>query len=135
MTRLLTAALLTASLSFAVAAPAGADPATPIGPFVDTFIDENPCTGLDHTVTISATFFVHSHDGGVVGDRTLSTSSGFFGQGTSSFVENGQIEMFRSTDLLTNESGDRIRAKVLFVDDLSTETVRVDTFDLTCLGV
>jgi hypothetical protein len=136
MKRLVTGCVLAASLLFALAAPAGADPPTQVGPFEDTFNDVNPCTGLIHTVTIAATFSVHSHDGRIVahGDRTLSTSSGFVGEGTSSFVDNGQIEMFRFTDILSSDSGDRIRANGVFVGDLSTGTVRVDKFELTCLG-
>jgi hypothetical protein len=136
MKRLLTGCVLAASLLFVLAAPAGADPPTQMGPFEETFDDVNPCTGLVHTVTIAVTFSVHSHDGPIVaqGDRTLSTSSGFVGTGTSSFVDNGQIEMFRFTDILSNDSGDRIRANGVFVDDLSTGTVRVDKFDLVCLG-
>lgn len=134
MKRLVTGCALAAALLLVVAAPAGADPPTQFGPFEDTFDDVNPCTGLVHTVTIAATFFVHSHPGGVVADRTLSTSSGFFGEGTSSFVNNGKVEMFRFTDLLSNDAGDRIQATGVFVEDLSTGTVRVDRFELTCLG-
>ena len=141
MKRWVTGSVLAAALLLVVAAPAGADPPTQVGPFEDTFDDVNPCTGLVHTVTIAATFSVHSHDGPIVaqGDRTLSTSSGFFGEGTSSFVL-GEIEMFRFTDLLSNDAGDRIKATGVFVEqdpdleDLSTGTVRVDRFDLTCLG-
>jgi hypothetical protein len=136
MKRLVTGCVLAASLLFVLAAPAGADPPTQMGPFEETFDDVNPCTGLVQTVTIAVTFSVHSHDGRNVahGDRTVSTSSGFVGEGTSSFVANGQIEMFRFTDILSNDAGDRIRAKGVFVVDLSTGTVRVDEFELTCLG-
>jgi hypothetical protein len=35
---------------------------------------------------------------------------------------------------MTNASGDRFRARGVFVFDISTETVRVDRFELTCLG-
>jgi hypothetical protein len=42
--------------------------------------------------------------------------------------------VFRLTDILTNPSGDRIRARGLFVLDLSTGTARVDKGELTCLG-
>jgi hypothetical protein len=107
-----------------------------MGPFEETFDDVSPCTGLVHTVTIAATFSVHSHNGRIVahGDRALSTSSGFSGGGISSFVDNGQIEMFRFTDILSNDSGDRIRANGVFVVDLSTGTVRIDKFELVCLG-
>jgi hypothetical protein len=136
MKRWVTGFVLAASLLLVVAAPAGADPPTEMGPFVETFDDVNPCTGLVHTVTIAVTFSVHFHDDRIVahGDRTLSTSSGFVGEGTSSFVDNGQIEMFRFTDILSNDSGNRIRANGVFVVDLSTGTVRVDKFELTCLG-
>jgi hypothetical protein len=136
MKRWVTSFALAASLVLVVAAPASADPPVQMGPFVDTFEDVNPCTDQVHTVTIAATFSVHFHDDRVVAhaDRTLSTSSGFSGTGTSSFVDNGRIEMFRFTDILSNDAGDRIRAKGVFVVDLSTGTVRVDTFELSCLG-
>jgi hypothetical protein len=42
--------------------------------------------------------------------------------------------MFRQTDILTNASGDRVRARAVFVLDLSTDTVRVEGGELTCLG-
>ena len=138
MRRFVTGCVMAASLLLllVLAAPASADRPTQMGPFVEAFEDENPCNGLVHTVTIATTFAVHSHDGRFVahGDRALSTSSGFLGKGASSFVDNGQIEMFRFTDILSNDSGDRIRANGVFVVDLSTGTVRVDKFELTCLG-
>jgi hypothetical protein len=43
--------------------------------------------------------------------------------------------MARLTDILTNASGDKFRARNLFVLDLSTDTVRVERFELTCLGL
>jgi hypothetical protein len=42
--------------------------------------------------------------------------------------------MARITDIMTNASGDRFRARGVFVLDLSTDTARVDRFELTCLG-
>jgi hypothetical protein len=136
MKRLVTACVLAASLLFGVAAPASADPPTQIGPVVETFQDVNPCTGLAQTGTLAVTFYVHSQDGRIVarGDRTLSTSSGFVGAGTSSYVFNGEIEMFRFSDILSNDAGDRISARSVFVVDLSDGTVRVDSVDLTCLN-
>lgn len=133
---LVTACVLAASLMGLAAAPASADPPTQVGPFEETFADVNPCTGLAQTGTLVVTFYVHAHDGQTVAraDRTLATSSGFFGTGTSSYVLNGEIEMFRFTDILSNDAGDRIRARSVFVADLSTGAVRVDAFDLTCLG-
>jgi hypothetical protein len=135
MKRVLISALLAASLVLSLAAPAAADPRTEISE-EDTFFDLNPCTGNVHQVTLSVTFLVHFHEGATVarGVRTLTTSSGFVGRGTSSFVENGNVEVFRFTDLLADGSGNRIRAKGVFVLDLSSGTVRVDAFELTCLG-
>jgi hypothetical protein len=88
------------------------------------------------TVTFVGTTFVHFHDSRVVGraERTITTSDGFVGHGTDSFVDNGQILMFRLTDILTNASGDRFRARGVFVLDVSTGTARVDRGGLTCLG-
>jgi hypothetical protein len=134
--RLGAACVLAASLLLPAAAPAGADAPTQVGPVTETFADVNPCTGLAQTGTLVVTFYVHSEDGRIVarGDRTLSTSSRFVGTGTSSYVLNGEIEMFRFTDILSNDAGDRIRARSVVVVDLSTGTARVDSFDLTCLG-
>jgi hypothetical protein len=42
--------------------------------------------------------------------------------------------MSRIHDIMTNASGDRFRARGVFVLDLSTGTVRVDRFELACIG-
>jgi hypothetical protein len=123
-----------AALAFAV--PAAADSPTAI-PFEFVFDDVNPCTGDIHTVTIAGTTYVHEHDGRIVArtERTITTSpTGFVGNGTDSYVLNGQVEMFRLTDIATNPSGDRFRAQFVIVVDLSTGTVRVVGGELTCLG-
>ena len=131
---LLAALLGVAALVFAV--PAAADRPTSI-PFEFVFDDVNPCTGGMHTVTISGTTSVHDHDGRLVAtsDRTITTSpTGFVGHGTDTNVLNGQVAMFRLTDILTNASGDRIRARFVLVADLSTGTVRGAGGPPTCLG-
>jgi hypothetical protein len=132
--RRLVVALLTVVAS-AFAAPAAADPPTEI-PILDVFPDVNPCTGNPMTVTFVGTAFEHSHDSRVVvrAQRTITTSDGFVGHGTDNFVDNGQVLVARLTDILTNASGDRFRARFVFVLDISTDTVRVDRFELTCLG-
>jgi hypothetical protein len=134
MKRLFAGLLGVAALAFAV--PAAADPPTAF-PFEFVFDDVNPCTGLIHTVTIAGTTRVHDHDGRVVAhsERTITTSpTGFVGRGTDSYVLNGQIEMFRLTDILTSPSGDRIRAHFVMVVDLSTGTVKIAGRPPTCLG-
>jgi hypothetical protein len=132
--RLLLASLL-GLFSLALAVPAAADPPTQF-PIHDVFDDVNPCTGDDMTVTFIGTAFVHFHDSRIVAraQRTITTSDGSVGHGTDNFVDNGQVLVSRLTDLMTNPSGYRFRARGLFVLDLSTETVRVERFELTCLG-
>jgi hypothetical protein len=132
--RLVVALLSVVALAFAV--PAAADPPTAF-PFEDVFPDVNPCTGDTMTVTIAGTFFVHFHDGRRVvrSERTITTSDGSVGHGTESFVANGQIVMDRFTDIMTNTSGGyHFRARGVFVLDISTGTVRVERYELTCLG-
>jgi hypothetical protein len=119
----------------AFAAPAAADPPTAFE-FVEVFPDVNPCTGNIMTVTIAVTGFFHEHGSRELayGERTITTSDGFVGRGTETFVQNGQIVVFRQTDIMRNASGDRFRANGGFVFDISTDTVRVERFELTCLS-
>ena len=127
--------VLVCLLAVVFAAPAAADRPTEF-PILDVFTDVNPCTGAPMTVTFVGTASVHFHGSRIVAiaHRTITTSDGFVGHGTDTFVENGQVLMARITDVLTNASGDRFRARGVFVLDLSTDTVRVDRFELTCLG-
>jgi hypothetical protein len=131
--RLVVGLLSVLALAFAV--PAAADRPTPIE-FVDVFPDVNPCTGDPMTVTIVTRGFEHSHGSRFVfhGERTVTTSDGFVGRGTESVVNNGQVFRARLADIMRNTSGDRFRARGVFVFDISTETVRVERFELTCLG-
>ena len=131
--RLVVALLSVIALAFAAAASAG--PPTEFG-FRDVFPDVNPCTGTTMTVTIVGTGYFHEHGSRVVAhaERTITTSDGFVGRGTETFVENGRIIMFRQTDIMTNASGDRFRANGVFVLDTSTDTVRVENFELNCLS-
>lgn len=135
MKQLLIVPLLAATLALSGAGPAAADRGFEES-LEETFIDVDPCTGLEHEVTVDVTFHVHIHDDNVVarGVRSLSTTLGYTGGGTSSYVWNGNVEMFRLTDVLTDGSGNRITARVVFLADLKTETIRVDEFELTCLG-
>ena len=103
--------------------------------FRDVFPDVNPCTGGPMMVTLVARGFVHEHGSREVvhAERTITTSDGFAGRGTESFVDNGRVIMFRFADIMRNASGDRFRARGVFVVNVATDTVRVDRFDLTCL--
>jgi hypothetical protein len=134
--RLVAGCLLAVPLIFMGVGPADADPPTEEVQPLDVFEDVNPCTGLTNTVTIATTFSVHDHQGTevVTSDSVLSTSAGFSGQGTGSFTGNSQVERFHFIDMLTNDEGDRIQAKGVFVLDRSTDTVRVERFELVCVG-
>jgi hypothetical protein len=122
-------------VALAFAAPAAADTPTAFE-FVEVFPDVNPCTGNTMTVTIAVTGSFHEHGSRELayGQRTITTSDGFVGRGTETFLQNGQIVMFRQTDIMRNASGDRFRANGGFVFDISTDTVRVERFELTCLS-
>ena len=121
-------------VALAFAGQAAADAPTAFN-FVDVFPDINPCTGGPMTVRLVATGSVHEHGSREVahGERTISTSDGFAGRGTESFVFNGRVVKFSFADIMTNASGDRFRANGVFVGDVATETARVERFALTCL--
>lgn len=135
MTRVI--AVMVGMVALVVAVPAAADRPT-ASPFEFMFDDVNPCTGAIHTVTIAGTAYVHDHDGRTVAvsQRTITTSpTGFVGHGTDTSVSNGQVETFRLTDILTNASGDRIRAHFVLVVDAATGTVKaIAGAPPTCLG-
>ncbi len=94
-------------------------------PFAFVFDDLNPCSGEVHTVTITDTSWVHEHKGKTIfrSERTITTRTGFEGRGTDLFVDNGQVMRFVRNDMLTHESGERIKAHFGLVVDLSTGTV------------
>ena len=130
-------ALLVGLAALALVAPAAADSPTAVT-WEFVFDDVNPCTGGVHTVTIAGATLVHEHDGRTVAhsERTITTSpTGYVGRGTDTEVLNGQVEMFRETDILTSPSGSRIRAHFVLVVDASTGAVKVFAGALpTCLG-
>ena len=59
---------------------------------------------------------------------------GSLATGRISFVQNGQVFTSRHNDVLTNASGDRFLVRSVFVLDLSTDTARVERFELTCVA-
>ena len=133
--RLAVVALSIMALVCAFAGPAAADRPAAFT-FVDVFPDVNPCTDTAMTVTITSNGVIHEHGSREVVhvERTITTSDGFAGRGTESFVDNGQVRRARLTDIMTNAFGDRFRAHGVFVLDVSSGTVRVQRFALTCLG-
>ena len=122
-------------VALSIAAPAAADPPTEL-PISVAFQEVNPCTGETVTFTYLGTAFFHFHDSRTIAgsERTITTSDGFAGRGTDSFVQNGQVFTSRHNDVLTNATGDRFLVRTVFVLDLSTDTARVERFELTCLA-
>ena len=122
-------------VALSVAGPAAADPPTE-SPISVQFQEVNPCTGKIVTFTYLGTAFFHFHDPRTIArsERTITTSDGFAGHGTDSFVQNGQVFTSRHDDVLTNATSDRFLVRSVFVLDLSTDTARVERFELTCVG-
>ena len=92
------------------------------------FVDENPCTGLEHTVTIDSTIY-EPVNGVSRSTSTITTDSGF--SGTSA----AEISVFHEAfsilnDMISNpETGQRIHVHAVFIDD------RVTDFSETCIPV
>jgi hypothetical protein len=122
-------------VALSVAGPAAADPPAEF-PISVAFQEVNPCTGETVTFTYLGTAFFHFHDSRTIArsERTITTSDGFAGRGTDSFVQNGQVFTSRHNDVLTNATGDRFLVRTVFVLDLSTDTARVERFELTCVA-
>jgi hypothetical protein len=124
---LASAAALTVFVTSAVADPPDAFPIT------DSFVDVNPCTGDLHTVTVTGTFYVFERGQGISHnfDHTVTTSSGFAGAGIEVSIDHDRI--FHIRDVLSNPvTGQKILAHLLVVHDASG-TVRVESFELTCI--
>jgi hypothetical protein len=119
------------SVALVVAVAASAAPPI-VRQFSDTFVDVNPCTGLPHTVTINVTqYFVSA----VLdrGTHEITTSSGFVGRGVETEV-GPDDEMFLLNDTLVNaETGQRIHAQLIVVENPATGELQVFRQTLTCI--
>jgi len=112
------------------AGAATADPPV-VRHFQDVFVDINPCTGLEHTVTIDVTVYStgpgHAH-----ATHSISTSSGFIGRGHETGVLHDTI--FLANDTLVNaETGERVHAQLIVVTNPATGELQVFRATLTCI--
>jgi hypothetical protein len=119
-------------------APAMADkPAEiPFGP--DVFLDVDPCTGVEHEITIFFDTFVHlGHPNNSV-DRAIRTGwtdSGYeLFAGNDIILENNNVFMSKFKDMWRHDDGRMFRARGVFVLNFNTGEVQVDNFSLTCVG-
>ena len=129
-------AVLLGVVALSVASPAAADPPSTGPLFPSTFEVVNPCTDAHFWLTYTVTVSIHRHDSRTLDrfDRTLTGSDGTVGHGTQTAVNNGQVLVSRTTDILSNPSGDRMRFQSVLVIDLSTRTINVERLEFTCLG-
>ena len=137
MRRLLGTVLLVGMLGLVLVGPVAANAPTVLPPLVEVFDDIDPCTGEVHTVTITVQITEHVHQGDRIvaqGKSTLTTTAGYIGSGTRTFVDNGQNVVFRLIDRLTDEDGNRIRVRIVTIFDLTSGELRVDRFGITCVG-
>ena len=105
-------------------------------PFQFSFQGNDPCTGVAQTVTIQGVSFVRDINGRVVNTdfRLVTTDTGYAGHGTDQLVVNGQLNIFRGTDILTNDAtGHQAVFRVVFLLDLSTGVVRLNDVNISCV--
>jgi hypothetical protein len=117
-------------------APALADAPTVLTDEV-TFVDENPCTGLDHTITIFMTVFVHEdHNNNLVVhvERTGITDSGYtMFNGQLQFVNNSHVVVQTFKDLWRNDDGSTFEASALLVINLNQGEIKVQQGAVRCI--
>ena len=124
-----------AMLVVVCAALTGAGAATADPPvvrhFQDVFVGINPCTGLEHTVTVDVTAYETSTGHGHA-THSISTSDGFVGRGHETAVFDDTI--FLSNDTLVNaETGERVHAQLIVVANPATSELQVFRLTLTCI--
>jgi hypothetical protein len=123
-------ALAVAALALTGATTATADPPT-VQHFQDVFVDVNPCTGLEHTVTIDVTAYSTSPGHGHA-THSISTSSGFVGRGSEVGVFHDNT--FLANDILVNAATrEHIHAQLIIVTNPATGDLQVFRQELTCI--
>ena len=105
-------------------------------PFQFSFSLNDPCTGVPMTVTVQGISFIRDINGrvGNTDFRLVTTDTGYAGHGTDQLVVNGQVNLFRGTDVLTNEAtGHQFVVRAVFLLDLSTGVVKLNKVNFSCV--
>lgn len=110
-------------------------------PFSVTQPGDDPCTEIvdpnEHQVTFSGTVYLHNLPNGNVvlrRDYTVTTTSGYEGQGKIVEVANGTIYRGHFNDMVRHPDGRQFRAHAVHVVDLKTGITRVLKVNpLTCV--
>lgn len=135
MKKAIGALVASAMLVVLMAAPALADKPITISDS-DTFTDVNPCSGLEHEVTIDFSITIHEHRNNLVLqlDSSVVTDDGFEGSGHETFVDNGNIATSTLNFVLNNpETGAKFTVKGHFTFDIRNDELRVDRFVFNCV--
>jgi hypothetical protein len=128
--RLLAVLVVLACAALTAASAATAD-APVVRHFQDVFVDINPCTGLEHTVTVDVTTY-ETNPGFSHATDSISTSSGFIGRGEEAGVFHETIFELNHT-LVNPETGERIHAQLIVVTNPATGELEVFRQSLTCI--
>jgi hypothetical protein len=111
----------------------------PIDVMFDAF---NPCTGLDHIVTLKGTFWNQTHPNNrtLRWRATLTTSDGYAGHYIETWTGSnifgpGDVSNHTFNITAKHPSGSRFKVHLVWIMDEKTSppTVRVDKFALTCI--
>ena len=89
------------------------------------------------TVTVQGVSFIRDINGRVVNTdfRLVSTDTGYAGHGTDQLVVNGQVNLFRGIDILTNDAtGHQFLVDAVYLLDLSTGVVKLNKVNFSCVG-
>jgi len=117
-------------------APASADQPMVLTNVV-TFVDENPCTGLDHTITIFLNAFIHDHNNNFVVhvERTGITDSGYtMFNGHAQFVDNSHVIVNTFKDLWRSEDdGSMFEAAFTMIVNLNQGEIKVQEGAIRCI--
>jgi hypothetical protein len=123
-------------LAVAVAAPAMADKPVTFSDS-DTFTDVNPCTGLEHEITINLEGSIHEHQNNMVvkAQRSGSADDGStMIAGTDTFVVNKGGERGTFFDQWRNPAGYKYMVHGNYLFNANKGEVLVLSVTLTCIG-
>ncbi len=118
------------------AAPALADKPFTFADSV-TFVDVNPCSGVEDEITINVEVSIHEHRNNFVVHvgRSGSTVSGYtMIAGAESFVANKGVERGTFVDQWRHPDGSKFMVHGNFLFNANQGEVLVDNFSLTCIG-
>ena len=104
----------------------------------ETFINPDPCTGLDQEVTIYVTGYLHVHKKNFVllVERSGESDAGYYMfSGVETWTFNTITEIFKASfvDMWRTEDGRLWQVRENFVVDETTDDVKVGNFMFRCL--